>query len=92
MKNWALAEQSWSYHLLVRFAYRRFDHAQQAPVCDFLTPAQPQDYQSLQVGGDGSHRQVRHVDAQGQVQLLEGVAEELGEGEHGKILPREEKK
>lgn len=80
-----------SHHLLVGFAYRRFDHPQQAPVGDFFTPAQPQHYQSLQIGGDGSHRQVRHVDAQGQVQLPEGVAEELGEGEHGKVLRREEK-
>lgn len=39
--------------------------------------------------GDGAHRQVGQVGARRQVQLAEGVPEELGEGKDGEILETE---
>lgn len=63
---------------------------QQPPVCDLLTPAQPQNQQPLQVGGDGAHGQVGHVDAGRQVQLTETTPEELSQRENGQILQNQE--
>lgn len=80
-----------SYHLLVRITFGCFHHPQQAPVCDFFAPGQPQNYQPLQVGGDRSHWQVSHVDTWGQVQLAQGFSKKLSEGEHCKILHTEGK-
>lgn len=54
-----------SHLLLVRITLGWFHHPQQTPVCDFYTPAQSQNYQPLQVGGDRTHRQISHIDARG---------------------------
>lgn len=55
--------------LLAQHARARLHHPQQTPIRHLFTPAESQDHQALQVGRNGAHRQVGHVDARGQVQF-----------------------
>lgn len=66
-----------AHRLVVRLTLGFLHHPQQTPVGDFFAPAEPQDHQPRQGGGNGTHRQVGHVDARRQVQLAKGVSEEL---------------